>query len=230
MPVKVLWASALASLMLGSGLLVAGLAWGGSTGAVAHPFVPVDVAPTATLAQVAEETLSPAPAATAMPTETPYAGAVARLEIPRFDVDSAIENIGLIPGQNQLDVPKNPLNTGWYEIYDRPGSGGNAVFSAHVDYFPNIMGPFYNLHQLEAGDEVVVVMDNGTEYRYRLIRKTRYEEQTIPMGELIWPPDRPAGSEWVTLITCGGRFRANQGGNGAGQYLDRDVVVAERVQ
>lgn len=66
------------------------------------------------------------------------------------------------------------------------------MFSAHVDYFPNIKGPFYNLHQLDAGDEVIVVMDNGTEYRYRLIRKARYEEETIPMGELIWPPDRPA--------------------------------------
>ena len=73
-------------------------------------------------------------------------------------------------------------------------------------------------------------MDNGTEYRYRLIRKARYDEQTIPMGELIWPPNRPAGSEWVTLITCGGRFQAYEGGNGVGQYLDRDVVVAERVQ
>jgi sortase (surface protein transpeptidase) len=104
------------------------------------------------------------------------------------------------------------------------------VFSAHVDYFPNIRGPFYNLHLLDAGDEVVVVMDNGTEYLYRLIRKVRYPEETIPMGDLIRPPDKPAGSEWVTLITCGGRFQPYQGGNGAGQYLDRDVVVAERVQ
>jgi hypothetical protein len=23
-----------------------------------------------------------------------------------------------------LDTPKDPLNTGWYEIYDRPGFGG----------------------------------------------------------------------------------------------------------
>ncbi len=208
-------------------LLVAGLTWGGSTSAVSRPFVPIDATLPVTPSPTTEATLPET--ATAAPTQTPYAGAVARLKIPRFNVDSAIEDIGIIPGKNELDVPKNPLNTGWYGIYDRPGTGGNAVFSAHVDYFPDIKGPFYNLNKLEAGDEVVVLMANGTEYRYRLIKKTRYEEATIPMGDLIWPPDRPSGAEWVTLITCGGRFVADPGGNGAGQYLDRDVVVAQRV-
>lgn len=223
-------------VLLGAGLLVAaGLAWGGRTGADSHPFVAIDAPLPAMPSPTAGESLSPTstePAtatATATPTQAPYAGPVARLKIPRFNVDSAIEAIGLIPGQNQLDVPKNPLNTGWYDIYDRPGTGGNAVFSGHVIYFPDIKGPFYNLHELEAGDEVVVVMGNGTEYRYQLIKKTRYEEATIPMGDLIWPSDKPAGAEWVTLITCGGRFVADPGGNGVGQYLDRDVVVAQRV-
>lgn len=38
------------------------------------------------------------------------------------------------------------------------------------------------------------------------------------------------GRNWITLITCGGRFRAlNPDGSGPGEYLDRDVVIAERV-
>lgn len=226
---RVLRAASLITFGLGAGLLVAGLFWGGNGQAVAHPFTPIDVAPSSPT-QSPADTPSPSPFATATPTQTPYAGSVARLKIPRFNVDSAIESIGLIPGQNQLDVPKNPLNTGWYDIYDRPGWGGNAVFSAHVDYFPNIKGPFYNLHQLDAGDEIVVVMGDGGEYVYRLIRKACYPEDSIPMGDLIWPRDKPAGAEWVTLVTCGGRFQAYKGGNGAGQYLDRDVVVAERVR
>ena len=227
---RALTAASLALMAAGVSVLALGFArWSGDD-ATAHPFSPVEVRPSATTTDAAEQVATSTPVAAATPTPTPYPGAVARLQIPRFEVDSAIENLGLIPGQNQLDVPKNPLNTGWYEPYDRPGFGGNAVFSAHVDYFPNIKGPFYNLHKLEAGDEVAVVMDNGLTYRYRLIRKQRYEEATIPMGELIWPTDKPNGSEWVTLITCGGRFRAYPGGNGSGYYLDRDVVVAERFE
>jgi sortase (surface protein transpeptidase) len=182
--------------------------------------------PRATPTPSATATASPTAVPTATP--TPFDGAVSRLLIPRFDVDSLIENIGLTP-DNVLETPDNPHNTGWYDIYDRPGWGGNAVFSAHVDYYPNIRGPFYNLAKVEAGDEVVVIMENGLEYRYEVVRKQRYDVNTIPMGDLIWPNDRPAGEEWVTLITCGGRFQPNNGTSGPGQYLDRDVVVARRV-
>lgn len=180
--------------------------------------------PTATVTATASQE------APASPTSTPFAGAVSRFLIPRFEVDTAVEAIGLVPGANQMDVPKDPLNVGWYDIYDRPGWAGNAVFSAHVDYWPDIRGPFFELYKLEPGDEVVVVMADGTEYRYRVFRKQRYDVSTIPTGELVWPPDKPAGTEWLTMITCGGRFRAYLDGNGAGEYLDRDVVVAARVQ
>ena len=223
---KTLRAAAILSFLVGLALLVRGVVVARSP----HDslaFEPIAIEPSAPLTQQVEEVTSPVPAQT--PALVPYAGNVSRLRIPRFDVDSPIENIGLIAGENELAVPKNPLNTGWYDIYDRPGFRGNAVFSAHVDYFPDIKGPFYNLSKLQAGDEVVVVMDNDLEYRYRVIRKQRYDASTIPMGELIWPSDKPAGAEWVTLITCGGRFQPFAGGNGAGAYLDRDVVVAERI-
>lgn len=167
---------------------------------------------------------------TAPATPAPYDGAVARLKIPRFNVDSAIQVLGLLPN-NQLDVPANPLDTGWYDLpgYGKPGFGANSFFAAHVDYFPDIRGPFYNLAKLDPNDEIVVTMDNGVEYKYRVVRKKRYDVDTIPMGDLIWPPDRPSGKEWVTLITCGGQFVRTQA-NGAGEYLNRDVVVAERIQ
>lgn len=192
------------------------------------PLAPFDVPTTGgVLLSTPTVVLPEEPTPTATP--EPFAGDVVGFRIPRFEVDGGIENIGLIPGENQLDVPKDPLKVGWYGIYDRPGWMGNAVFSAHVDYWPDIRGPFFDLNKLEPGDEVVVVMANGQEYRYRVFRKQRYDVTTIPMGDLISAPDKPAGSEWVTLITCGGRFRAYLDGGGPGEYLDRDVVVAERV-
>ncbi len=217
-------ALALASFAVGIGLLVAVLLTdNGNTGSLASAdFTPFAPTATATL----EATPSPSATATtpASPTPAPFDGAVARLKIPRFGVDSPIEEIGII--DNQLDVPKDPLNTGWYYIYDKPGFGGNAIFAAHVDYWPNIIGPFYNLSKLEPEDQVVVVMENGLEYTYRVFFKQRYSVETIPMGDLILAPDKPAGTEWITLITCGGQFvRGPQGG----EYLQRDVVIAERI-
>ncbi len=179
---------------------------------------------TPTLALTATES----PTASPSPTATPYDGSVMRLKIPRFDVDSAIENIGIL-SNGYLDTPHDPYNTGWYDIYDKPGFGGNAVFAAHVDYYPRIRGPFYDLAKMDAGDQVIIVMEDGREYVYEVISKVRYPENAIPMGAIIDAPDKPEGDEWITLITCGGRFRPNDGVSGPGQYLDRDVVVARRV-
>lgn len=162
------------------------------------------------------------------PTPVPYDGPAARMRLEAFGVDAPIEYIGLL-STNELDVPHNPLNVGLYDIegYGKPGYGSNSVFSAHVDYYPNIVGPFNKLARSKIDDVIAVVMDDGTEYRYRVIRVVQYDVETIPMGDLIWPRNKPDGAEWVTLITCGGEFLGTRGQ--PGEYKDRIVVVAERV-
>jgi sortase (surface protein transpeptidase) len=82
---------------------------------------------------------------------------------------------------------------------------------------------------VQPGDQIIVQMDNGTQYTYRVFRKQRYDVSNMPMAELIWPSNKPADKEWITLITCGGNFVPTQS-NGLGEYTQRDVVVAERVQ
>jgi sortase (surface protein transpeptidase) len=222
---------ALLSFLAGLVLLVVGFAFNSKDDPTARASTtPVTFEISAPPTPTPRDTPTPLPpeAPTPTPTPAPYDGAVARLKIPRFGVDSAIETIGLLPG-NTLDTPHNPHNTGWYDIYDKPGFGGNAVFSAHVDYFPNILGPFNKLSKSDLGDEIIVTMENGLEYHYKIIRKARYNVDSIPMGELIWPPNKPGEVEWITLITCGGEFRATSS-SGAGEYLQRDVVVAERIK
>lgn len=224
---KILRFLALASFLGGVALLVVGFISSGSDAddgdSAAIETYDLRLTPTPTL----EVTSSASPT----PTPPPYDGAVVGLQIPRLKVNSAIEQIG-ITENNQMDVPKDPLNTGWYGVegWGRPGFNENSVFAAHVDYYPNIIGPFNKLKDLNLGtDEIVLVMDNGLEYRYRVIRKARFLASEIRMGELIWPAEKPQGAEWITLITCGGEFVSLQPG-GPGEYLHRDVVVAERVQ
>ena len=223
---------AILSFLLGAGLLVLGFVRSGDGNTQAAP------EPVATFGPPTPTAIPPGaapekpPDATPEPTPTgppPFDGAVAKLTIPRFKVNSVIESIGLIPNTNQLDTPRDPHNTGWYNQYDKPGFGGNSVFSAHVDYFPNILGPFYNLKKIDPDDEITVVMENGLEYRYRVISKQQYNLDDINMAELIWPTTKPAGAEWITLITCGGQFVKTEA-SGAGKYLSRDVVIAQRSQ
>ena len=171
----------------------------------------------------------------ATPEPTPYDGELALMRIPSLGVEAPIEALGKVPGYNKLDVPR-PRNVGWYHIYDKPGFGTNSIYSAHKDWFPDIRGPFYALTDLEDGDVVVVVMDDGREYIYEVFLQRRYIAGEVPMADLISPHEaedpalrRPANEEWVVLITCGGEFvEANP--DGSGYYVDRDVVIAKLVE
>ncbi|MEO6397681.1 MAG: sortase [Tepidiformaceae bacterium] len=237
---KVLPYLAIFTFVAGLGMLGMGYFYSGQneSNAQSRPVETFDLLRTSTPTEppsVATELPSATPtnAPTATPTPVPFNGKVGRLEIARLGISNAIEEIGFVGTTNELDTPHDAINkVGWYHIYDKPGFHGdgvlgNAVFSAHVNYnFQN--GPFAKLQDVKADDMIAVQMDGGPLYTYRVFRKQRYDVETIPMGDLIWPKDKPPDKEWITLITCGGRFVATQP-NGLGEYRDRDVVVAERI-
>lgn len=177
--------------------------------------------PTSTAAGTPEASPSPTP------TSTPFSGPIARMKIAAIGADHPVEEIGIT--NNQLDTPTDANGSiGWYYIYDRPGHGGNAVFSAHKNYnFQD--GPFARLDKVNPGDSIIIEMKHGPEYAYEVIFYQRYDVESIPMGELIEAPQKPPGSEWITLITCGGRFQATEE-SGLGHYLERDVVIAARIR
>jgi sortase (surface protein transpeptidase) len=153
-------------------------------------------------------------------------GAVARVVIPRLGVNHYVTQLRVVNEQMQSPDADGVNAIGWYPEFGMPGDGGNAVFSAH-ETWNFYHGPFYSMHLAQPGDEVSVQMAGGQTYSYVVMRNTRYPSDAIPMGAVIWPA-KPASEEWVTFITCGGRFVREQA-NGLGEYLDRDVVVARRV-
>lgn len=212
---------------------------GAGCAAIDVPVEPEQVQETPTTARTATPTAAPNEVSTEQPTlaaePTPYDGELALMRIPSLGVEAPIEAIGKIPGANKLDVPR-PRNVGWYDIYDKPGFGTSSLFSAHKDWHPDIHGPFYALTELEAGDLVIVVMDDGREYVYEVFFQQRYVTRDLPMHDLIWPHEaeneellRPADEEWVTLITCGGDFIPTEP-DGSGYYVHRDVVIARLVE
>ncbi len=215
---------AIFTFVAGLSLLVAGFAFSNDEPGAAspEPVATFDLRPTVA------DTPTPLPTDVPTPTPTPlpFDGPLARMVAPSVGIDHAIEEIGIT--NNQLDTPKDAVNkVGWYYIYPKPGHGKNAVFAAHVNYnFKN--GPFANLAKIKAGDKITVQMDGGPAYTYEVIFYQRYDVATMPTGDLITAPTRPENEEWITLITCGGRFQETQP-NGLGEYLDRDVVIARRI-
>jgi LPXTG-site transpeptidase (sortase) family protein len=150
---------------------------------------------------------------------------IVRMSAPRLGVDHYVEILGVTEGA--MDSPNDgSYAVGYYPDFSQvPGESGNAVFSAH-ETWNHQQGPFYQMHKAKAGDEIFVEMADGTRLRYVVMSNTRYDINTIPMGEVVWPSKRAFGEQWLTLITCGGRIVYDS--TGFGEYLDRDVIIAKR--
>jgi Sortase domain len=153
-------------------------------------------------------------------------GPVRRFAMPRLEIDNALEVLSMGP-TGQLPTPADAnYRVGWYTDFGLPGTGGNAVLTAH-ETWNHLQAPFFNLHRAVPGDEIVVDMADGRRLVYAVTSNIRYDVHSIPMAEIIWPSTR-GNSEWITLITCGGRIVYDEV-TGFGEYLDRDVVVARLV-
>lgn len=185
--------------------------------------LPTATAATPAMAQAAGKAYFPPPPPREAAPPSDGAG-IARLLAPGLGVDHYIEVDHII--DNEMESPRDgSYAVGFYPDFDRPGTGGNAIFSAH-ETWNHFQGPFYQLNQAKSGDEIIILMADGKQIRYRVLSNTRYQVDTMPMAEIIWPSKRPPGEEWITLLTCGGRIVYDS--SGFGEYLDRDVVVARR--
>jgi sortase A len=119
-----------------------------------------------------------------------------------------------------MEAPNGPEDVAWYGFTALPGSGSNAVFSAHVDYHGYGPAVFADLKKLEKGDLVEVHTADGAAYRYEVTLSLSYPAETAPSEEIVGPTSR----EVITLITCAGSFD-----QATRRYSHRLVVRAERV-
>lgn len=159
----------------------------------------------------AELTVTPtAPAVTATPV---------RVLIEAIGVDAPVTVKGLGP-DGVMDVPDGPEDVAWYNFTARPGMGGNAVLSGHLDYRDYGRAVFWRLKDLQDGDVVEVRLDDGSVLRYRVSLKVSYDARTAPVPDILGPTIK----EVVTLITCDGTFDS-----GSRNYSHRLVVRAERI-
>lgn len=139
---------------------------------------------------------------------------VARLKIERIGIDAPFVTLGLT-AQREMDSPKRHDQVGWYDFMTKPGLGGHAVVSGHVDYVNVGPAVFWNLRKLQPGDRVEIDLEDGTVLVYEVSAARLYPLAQVPMEEIL----APTGVESLTLITCGGSFSA-------GEYDSRLIVRA----
>jgi sortase A len=128
-----------------------------------------------------------------------------KLEIPAIDVKAEIEPVGILDN-GQMGVPSSAEGIGWYEPGTKPGGYGNAVLAGHVD---SRTGPaiFYDLGELEPGDEVIVTDADGQKLTFIVTKKESYPRLYAPIQDIFGYTD----SRHLNLITCTGTFNVKDG-------------------
>lgn len=161
----------------------------------------------------------PIPVPTAMPSVGPDGGppdasAVTRLVIPAINVDTVVKYVPFSGSTWLISGLKQEI--AWMGDTSWPGLGGNTGLAGHVDLVDGSAGPFWNLKQLKAGDQVIVHTQQKV-YTYRV-----REQRVVPDTEMsvVGPSDKAQ----ITLITC------TDWSSELRTYLQRLIVFAELVQ
>ncbi len=156
----------------------------------------------------------------------------ARLRIPSQGVNAPVA-ARTVGSNGNMVAPEGPAEVIWYDLSSwglggTPGSGGNAVFSAHVDFadpvpYANVrysgVGVFFNVNKLSPGD-IIEVDYRGQAMRYAVEWRRQFSEAED--WDLILASNGPRDS--ITLITCSGDFDLQ-----TRSYDARTVVRAVRL-
>ncbi len=139
------------------------------------------------------------------------------IDIPRIGARSSLVELGLNADQT-VEVPPvdTPLQAGWFTGAPRRGAVGPAVVLGHVNGGGEA-GIFARLHELTAGDEVLVHRTDGTTARFTVTRVDQVAKEHFPTEEVYGDTEGPE----LRLITCGGSFDRD-----ADSYRDNVIVYA----
>jgi sortase (surface protein transpeptidase) len=140
------------------------------------------------------------------------------LRIPEIGVEATIVDLGLTEDQ-ELEVPSDFDQTGWYTGRATPGDPGPAVVVGHVD---STTGPavFFRLGELAPGDVVEIDRSDGLTARYRVTALGEADKDAFPVEAVYGTTEAPT----LRLITCGGEFDHD-----AGSYVGNVIVYAEHL-
>lgn len=131
----------------------------------------------------------------------------ARLLIPTIGVDVPVESVGILSNGDLATPTEHPWNdVGWYNGGPRPGEQGSAVIDGHLDRPGAYPAVFWNLRNIQVGDEVIVVDVHGKTLHFHVTAIMFYSPQHAPLQQIF---ENTAG-RFLNLITCAGDWIPSQ--------------------
>ena len=166
---------------------------------------------------VAMATLVPSTAViTAVPLPTNTAYPKANLYAPTAGINAPIVDV-YMDGQS-WDVSELGTNVGHLQGTGWFGQTGNIGLAGHVEMADGRVGIFRNIENMAKGDAVIITLgDQQQDYKVTSVTRVKPDDLSVLQPSIV---------DSITLITCDiGAYNLLQNA-----YLDRIVVVAERVQ
>lgn len=148
-----------------------------------------------------------------------FGGSGFQLVIDKLAVTAPVTTLGM----DEELVPKVPQTAGevaWYDFSAVPGTGSNAVFAGHVTW--NGPAVFYKLNQLQAGDQIRLVGNDGTQLTYNVTAVFEVDPEDPASLKVMWSTEQDV----ITLITCSGTFFETDDPVAGGDYTHRLIVRA----
>lgn len=139
------------------------------------------------------------------------------IDIPSIGVHSVVQRLGL-NADGTLEVPApGPRydEPAWYRYSPTPGALGPSIISGHVDSAKKGPSVFFDLGDLEPGDDVLVTREDGIVANFEVEKVRTYPKDDFPTQLVYGNTDNAA----LRLITCGGPFDRSSG------HYDDNVIV-----
>jgi hypothetical protein len=93
----------------------------------------------------------------------------------------------------------------WWKLGAHPGQAGNAVLAGHVDRNDGSRAVFWNLHQIQPGDHIIIINQAGKILTFQVTRIASFANPDGgPNDPVIQQVFGPATTANLNLITCYG--------------------------
>src|SRR5689334_9596264 len=78
-----------------------------------------------------------------------------------------------------------PWVVSWYDNLAAPGQGRNVVMAGHIDYWNVGPAVFYHLADLQPGDAIRVIGQDGTIFTYDVQWVKQFDAADAPLGQIV---------------------------------------------
>lgn len=153
-----------------------------------------------------------------------------RLQVPSLSIDATIRPVGE-DRYGAMEAPgaghpaSDPIwgQAFWWKPGIQPGSPGNAVIAGHVDRNDGSRAAFWNLRDIQPGDQIIITEQGGQKYTFQVASLDAVDNPTGgPNDPVIQRIFGPAATANLNLITCGGDWIGTE-------YAQRLVVFSTLV-